>query len=86
MSVLSGVKSRAAVCESAVERATGKTFVRISGFIPIVRGPGDRPVQIRGETVSEATAITELVVVEAPRMPNSLCEAMGEPALDTPGI
>ena len=49
--MLSGVKSRAAVCGNAVERATGKTFVRISGFIPRVRGPGDIPVQTSGDTV-----------------------------------
>ena len=51
-----------------------------------MRGPGDRPVQTRGNTVSEATATTEPVVVEAMRMSNSLCEAMGEPPLDMPGI
>ena len=67
MSELSGVKSRASVCGRVVEndRATGKTFVRISDCIAAVRGLGVRLVQTCGGTVSEATAITELVVVEA---------------------
>ena len=79
MSVLSGVKSRATVCKGAVRRFTGKTFVRIFGLIPTVEGAEERPVQSRGGTVSEATAVMELVVVEALRMSNSLCEAIGEP-------
>ena len=86
MSVLSGVKSRAVVCKSAIGRFTGKTFVRISGLIPTVARSGEKPVQFRGGTVSEATAITELVVVEALRMFNSLCEAIGEPPLDMVGV
>ena len=86
MSVLSEVSSRAAVvCGRTVERATGTTLVRISGFILIVRELGDRPVRTRGDTVSETTAITELVVVEALKMSNSVCKAIGEPPLDMPG-
>ena len=73
MSMLNGVKSRAAVCKGAVERSAGKTFVRISGFISTVGGAGDRSVQARGGTVNEATAITELVVVEELRMFYSCC-------------
>ena len=84
--MLSGVKSRAAVCKSAIGRFIGKTFVRISGLIPTVAGAGERPAQFRGCTVSEATAITELVVVEALRMSNSLCEAIGDPPLDMAGV
>ena len=84
--MLSGVKSRAVVCKSAIARFTGKTFVRISGLIPTVARSGEKPVQFRGGTVSEATAITELVVVEALRMFNSLCEAIGEPPLDMVGV
>ena len=83
---LNGVKGRAAVCKSAVERSAGETFVRIFGCIPTVGGARGRPVQTRGGAVSEATAITELVVVEALRMFNSLCEAMGEPPSDMPGV
>ena len=79
MCVLSGVKSRATVCKGAVRRFTSKTFVRISGLIPTVEGAEERPVQSRWGTVSEATAVTELVVVEALRMSNSLCETIGEP-------
>ena len=86
MSMLNGVKSRAAVCKSAVERSAGEMFVRISDCIPTVGEAGVRPVQARGGAVSEATAITELVVVEALRMPNSLCEEMGEPPSDMPGV
>ena len=57
----------------AVERAAGKAFVRIYGCsTQICRSP-------RG-AVSEATATAESVVVEALRMSNSLCEAMGEPS------
>ena len=52
-------------------RATGKAFVRISGCIQ------HKPVQARGGAVSEATATTESVVVEALRMSNLLCDAMG---------
>ena len=54
-------------------------FVRISDSIIIVEGAIERPMQSRGDTVSEATAVTELVVVEALRMSNSLCEAFEEP-------
>ena len=87
MSILSGVKSSASVCGRvvAIERATGKTSVRISECIAAVRRLGGRLVQTREGTVSEATAITELVVVEALRISNSLCKAMGEPSLDIPG-
>ena len=79
MSVLSGVNSRAAVRKGAAGRFTDKTFARISGLIPTVEGAEERPIQSRGGTVSEATAVTELVVVEALRMSNLLCEAIGEP-------
>ena len=67
------VLSRSAVCGCDVERATGKASVRYSGCIQ------HKSVQARGGAVSEATAMTESVVVEALRMSNSLCEAMGEP-------
>ena len=86
MSVLSGVKSRAAVCKTSIERFIGKTFVRIFGLVPTVAGAGEKPVQFRGGTVGEATAITELVVVEALRKSNSLCEAIGQPPLDMAGV
>ena len=76
MSMLGGAKS-SAVCGCAVERATGTTSVRIFGCIQ------HKSVQARGGAVSEATATTESVVVEALRMSNSLCEAMGEPSRRT---
>ena len=82
ISVLSG-----AVCGRVIEyeRATSKTFVRISGFIAAVRRLGGRSVQTRGDTVSEATAIMELVVVEALRISNSLREATRKPPLGMSG-
>ena len=58
----------------AVERATGKALVRISGCIQ------HKSVQAYGGAVSEATATAKSVVVEALRMSNSLCEAMWEPS------
>ena len=64
--------SSSAECGCAVERATGKASVRISGCIQ------HKSVQARGGAVSEATAMTESVVVEALRMSNALCEAMEE--------
>ena len=39
----------------------------------------ERSIQSCGGTLSEATAVTELVVVEALRMSNSSCEAFEEP-------
>ena len=78
MSVLSGVKRRATVRKS-VGQFTDKMFVNISGLIPTVKRAKERPIQSRGDTVSEATAVTELVVVEALRMSNSLCKASEEP-------
>ena len=63
-----------------VGRFTDRMFVRISGLIPTVGGAKEREIKIfRGDTVSEATAVTDLVVVEALRMSNSLCEAFEEP-------
>ena len=61
MSVLSGVKRIAAV-RKGVERSTDKMFVRISCSIPTVGEVEERPIQSRGSTISEATAVTELVV------------------------
>ena len=78
MSVQIGVKRGAAIREG-VGRFTCKIFVRISDSIPTVEGAVERPTQSRGDTVSEAAAVTELVVVEALRMSNSLCEAFEEP-------
>ena len=78
ISVLSGVKRIAAV-RKGVERSTDKMFVRISGSIPTVEEVEERPIQSRGSTISEATAVTELVVVKALRMSNSLCETIEEP-------
>ena len=71
--------SSSAVCGCAVERATGRASVRISGCIQ------HKPVRARGGAVSEATAVTESVVVEVLRMFNSLCETMGEPSRRTWG-
>ena len=87
VSVLSRVKNSASVCERVVEneRATGKTFVRLSDCKAAMGGLEGRSVQTRRDTVSKATAITELVVVEALRISNSMCEAMGEPSLDMTG-
>ena len=78
MSVLSGVKRTTVVCKG-VERFIDKMLVRISGSIPTMGEAEERPIQSRGGIVSEATAITELVVVEALRMSNSLCKAIEEP-------
>ena len=78
MSVQIGVNRGAAV-RKGVGRFTCKMFVRISDSVIIVEGAKDRPIQSGGDTVSEATAVTELVVVEALRMSNSLCEAFEEP-------
>ena len=78
MSVQIGVNRGAAV-RKGVGRFTSKMFVRISDSVIIVEGAIERPMQSRGDTVSEATAVTELVVVEALRMSNSLCEAFKEP-------
>ena len=78
MSVQIGVKRGAAVRKS-VGLFTCKMFVRISDSIPTVEGAIERPIQSRGDTISEATAVTELVVVEALRRSNSLCEAFEEP-------
>ena len=47
MSVLSGVKRRAAV-RKGVGRFTNKMFVRISGSIPTVVGAEESPIQSRG--------------------------------------
>ena len=50
-----------------------KKFVRFSGSIPTVaEGAIETPIQSCGDTVSGATAVTELVVVEALRMFNPL--------------
>ena len=77
MSMRSGVKHEAAVRKG---RFTFEMFVRFLGSIPtVVGGATERPIQSCGGTVSEATAVTELVVVEALRMSNSLCEAFEEP-------
>ena len=78
MSVYIGVKRGAAV-RKGVGRFTCKMFVRISDSIPTVEGAVERPIQSCGGTVSEATAVTGLVVVEALRMSNSLCESFEEP-------
>ena len=77
MSVQSGVKHGAAVRKG---RFICKMFVRFSDSISAVEeGAIERPIQSCGGTISEATAVTELVVVEALRMSNSLCEAFEEP-------
>ena len=49
---------------------------RLYAFLVVFR---HRLVQARGGAVSEVTATTELVVVEALRMSNSLWEAMRKP-------
>ena len=55
-------------------------FVRFSGSIPTVEERAiEMPIQSCSVTVSEATAVTELVVVKALRMFNSLFEAFEEP-------
>ena len=77
MSVQIGVRRGAAVRKGV--RFTCKMFVRISDSIPTVEGAIEGPIQSCGDTASEATAVTELVVVEALRMFNSLCEAFEEP-------
>ena len=78
MSVYIGVKRGAAV-RKGVGQFTCKMFVRISDSISTVEGAVERPIQSCGGTVSEATAVTGLVVVEALRMSNSLCESFAEP-------
>ena len=76
MSVRSGVKHGTAVRKGWF---TCKMFVRFSVSIPtVVEGAIERPTQSCGGPVSEATAVTGLVVVEALRMSNSLCEAFEE--------
>ena len=77
MSVQGGVKHGAAVRKG---RFSCKMFVRFSGSIPTVEeGAIEMPIQSCGDTVSEATAVTELVVVEALITFNSLCEAFEKP-------
>ena len=77
MSVQSRVKYGSAVRKG---RFICKMFVRFSDSIPTVEeGAIERPIQSCGGTISEATAVTELVVVEVLRMSNSLCEAFEEP-------
>ena len=77
MSVQSGVKHGSAVRKG---RFICKMFARFSDSIPTVEeGAIERPIQSCGCTISEATAVTELVVVEVLRMSNSLCEASEEP-------
>ena len=77
MSVQGGVKHGVAVRKG---RFSCKMFVRFSGSVPTVEeGAIEMPIQSCGDTRSEATAVTELVVVEALRMFNLLCEAFGEP-------
>ena len=50
-----------------------KKFVRFSGSIPTdAEGAIETPIQSCGDTVSGATAVTGLVVVEALRMFNPL--------------
>ena len=61
MSVQIGVKSGAAIRKGV--RFTCKMFVRISDSIPTVEGAIEGPIQSCGDTVSKATAVTELVVV-----------------------
>ena len=74
MSVRSGVKHGTAIRKG---RFTCKMFVRFSVSIPtVVEGAIESPIQSCGGTVSEATAVTGLVVVEALRMSNLLCEAI----------
>ena len=77
MSMRSGVKHGAAVRKG---RFTFKMFVRFSDSIPtVVGGAIERPIQSCGGTVSEATAVTELVVVETLRMSDLLYEAFEKP-------
>ena len=77
MSMRSGVRHGAAVRKG---RFTCKMFVRISDSIPTVRaGAIEGPIQSCGGIVSEAAAVTGLVVFKALRMSSSLCEAFEEP-------
>ena len=74
MSVQGGVKHAAAVAGSIFQKKKEKKkFVRFSGSIPTVaEGAIETPIQSCGDTVSGATAVTGLVVVEALRMFNPL--------------
>ena len=70
MSVQAGVK-HATVARKG--RFSLKMFVRFSGSVlTVAEGAIETPIQSCGDTVSGATAVTELVVVEALRMLNPL--------------
>ena len=74
-----GVK-RGAAARKGVGRFTCEMFVRISDLVPTVEGAIERPIQSCGDTPNEATAVTELVIVEALRMSNSLGVGWGATA------